>query len=304
MEHLHNEISQTRLRKLSSRAADRTFKNSATFASLAFRAIYSAALMTLIVLFGDVLPAQAQESSEIAKTAQNPIANVISVPLENDFNPQTGIKLRDSYVLEMKPVIPFRLSKNWTLITRTIIPIIQVPDLAPGVNATSGLGDVQESLFLSPAKAGPVIWGAGPVISFPTATQNILGTKKVSIGPTVVVLRSQGHWLFGSLVQNLWSVGGPSDRPDVKAMLMQPFVNYNLAHKWYLTSSPIITANWEVSPDKRWVVPVGGGVGKIVHFGQVPVNIYTQFFRNVDRPTGTTPWSVRFQMQFLFPKKK
>ena len=203
-------IALTGLRKLSRHEADRTFDYEAAFMSasafvrlLAFRAMYGVVLMTLIVLFGGVLPARAQESSETAKQAQNPIANLISVPLESDFNPQTGIHKDDSYVLEMKPVVPFRLSNDWTLITRTIIPVIQVPDLAPGVNGTSGLGDVQESLFLSPAKAGRVIWGAGPAISFPTATQSILGTKKLSIGPNVVVLRSQGHWLFGTLAKSV-----------------------------------------------------------------------------------------------------
>ena len=261
-------------------------------------------LAAMLALCSAVPPVWAQESSEIAKQAQNPIASLISVPIENDFNPQTGIKKEDSYLLEFKPVIPVRLSNDWTLITRTIIPVIQVPDLAPGVNGTSGVGDVQLSLFLSPAKAGPVIWGAGPVVSFPTASQEILGTKKVSAGPTVVVLRSQGHWLFGTLVQNLFSVAGPTARPDVNQMLLQPFVNYNLRHGWYLTSSPIITANWEVNPDQRWVVPVGGGFGKIVHFGKLPVNMYTQFFRNVERPDGTTHWSARFQAQLLFPKHK
>jgi len=230
-----------------------------------------------------VQPVSAQETSEVAKQAQNPIASLISVPIESDFNPQTGIKKQDSYVLEMKPVVPFTLSNNWNLITRTIIPVIQVPDLAPGVNGTTGVGDVQLSLFLSPSKAGAVVWGAGPVISFPTASQGILGTKKLSAGPTVVVLRSQGHWLFGTLVQNLFSVAGPSARLNVNQMLLQPFANYNLKHGWYLTSSPIITANWEVNPNQRWVVPVGGGVGKIVHVGKLPVNMYTQFFRNVER---------------------
>jgi hypothetical protein len=271
---------------------------------LAFRARHSLVFIAMTILCVCVPPSRAQESSEIAKQAQNPIASLVSVPLENDFNPHTGVDKEDSYVFEMKPVIPFRLSDNWALITRTIIPVIQVPDLAPGVSGTSGLGDIQESLFLSPAKAGPVIWGAGPVISFPTATQSILGTKKLSVGPTVVVLRIQGHWLFGSLVQNLFSVAGPSARKDVNQMLMQPFVNYNLPHKWYLTSSPIITANWEARSSERWVVPVGGGVGKIVHFGKLPVNVYTQFFRNVQRPDGTSSWSARFQMQFLFPKKR
>jgi hypothetical protein len=259
-------------------------------------------LMSLTIIAG-VQPTRAQESSNIAKQAQNPIANLISVPVENDFNPKTGIDKEDSYVMELKPVVPFRLSKDWTLITRTIVPVIQVPDLAPGINGTTGLGDVNLSLFLSPAKAGPIIWGAGPIVSFPTATEDILGTKKVSVGPTVVALRSQGHWLYGMLVNNLFSVAGPSARPDVNQMLAQPFVNYNLRHKWYLTSSPVITANWEKQRAERWLVPVGGGVGKIVHFDKMPVNIYTQFFRNAVYPDGTTHWSARFQMQFLFPKK-
>jgi len=272
------------------------------------RAVLWILSVAMSVLCRGVVPACAQESSaqgtsEIAKQAQNPIAKVISVPLENDFYPQTGIDKEDSYVLEMKPVVPLKLSNDWNLITRTIIPIVQVPDLSPTVNGTSGLGDIQLSLFLSPAKVGKVIWGAGPVISLPTASEDILGTKKVSIGPTVVVLSIQGHWLFGALVQNLFSVAGPSERPDVNQMLLQPFVNYNMRHGWYLVSSPIITSNWEVNSNNRWTVPVGGGVGRIVHFGKLPVNAYTQFFRNVERPDGTTSWSARFQMQFLFPKK-
>jgi hypothetical protein len=300
-------LSLTGLRKRSNQGlagSDRLAHESVRlWRSLAFSTIHCIVLV-IAMLSADLQLACAQESSDIAKQAQNPIASLISVPFENDFNPHTGTNKEDSYVFEMKPVVPFRLSNDWNLITRTIIPVIQVPDLAPGVSGTGGLGDVQESLFLSPTKAGPVIWGAGPVISFPTATESILGTKKLSLGPTVVVLRSQGHWLFGSLAQNLFSVAGPSGRPDVNQMLLQPFVNYNLPHKWYLTSSPIITANWEVRSSQRWVVPVGGGVGKIVRFGKQPVNVYTQFFRNVQRPDGTSSWSARFNMTFLFPKKR
>jgi hypothetical protein len=242
-----------------------------------------------------------QESE--AKQAQNPIARLISVPLENDFNPQTGPNKEDGYVLQMKPVVPLNLSRDWNLITRTIIPVIQTPDPVPGIQGAAGLGDISLSLFLSPAKAGPVIWGAGPIVSFPTASDDALGTKKLSVGPTVVVLRSQGHWLYGTLVYNVFSVAGPAARSDVSQMLMQPFVNYNLRRRWYLTTSPYVTANWEKRRNERWTVPLGGGVGKIVHLEKLPVNVYAQLFRNVETPDGTTDWSARLQVQFLFPKR-
>ena len=259
-------------------------------------------VVALIAFCQSVLPAWAQES-DIAKQAQNPIARLISVPFENDFNPQTGVNKEDSYVLQMKPVVPLNLSKEWNLITRTIVPVVQLPDPAMGVHGASGLGDMSLSLFLSPAKVGPIIWGAGPIVSFPTATDDILGAGKFSVGPTVVLLRSQGHWLYGSLVYNLFSVAGSSTRSDVDQMLMQPFVNYNLPHRWYLTSSPYVTANWVKSRNQRWTVPIGGGGGRIVHLGKLPVNIYAQLFRNVERPNGTSSWSARLQAQFLFPKK-
>jgi hypothetical protein len=269
------------------------------------RGIHSMLGISLIVLSAfsqGVVPAWSQQS-DIAKQAQNPIARLISVPLENDFNPQTGPNKEDSYVLQMKPVVPASLSKDWNLITRTIIPVIQTPDPALGVDGASGLGDISLSLFLSPAKVGRIIWGVGPIVSIPTASDDILGTGKLSVGPTVVLLRNQGHWLYGSLVYNVFSVAGPSGRSDVNQMLMQPFVNYNLRRKWYLTSSPYVTANWEKRRNERWTVPVGGGVGKIAHFGKLPVNIYAQLFRNVKSPEGTTDWSARVQVQFLFPKK-
>lgn len=248
---------------------------------------------------------EAAGSADILKQSQNPIANLVSVPFENDWYPQTGFHSEDEYVLEVKPVVPLSLSKDWLLIARPIIPVIQVPDLTPGIEGTTGLGDVELETFLSPKKVGPgrIIWGAGPVISFPTATESILGTKKLSIGPDLVVLRSQGHLMYGALAQNLWSVEGPSERPDVNQFLMQPFVFYNLPHKWYLVSSPIMTANWKVDTG-RWMVPVGGGGGRLVHFGRIPVNVSTQFFGNAMCPKGTSRWSARFQAQFLFPKKR
>ncbi len=140
-------------------------------------------------------------------------------------------------------------------------------------------------------------------MSFPTATHDILGTEKFSVGPTAVALSIQGHWLFGVLVNNLFSVAGESGPEDVNQMLVQPFLNYNLPGKWYLTSSPFITANWKAKSSHIWTLPLGGGVGKIVHFGKLPVNFYVQYFQNIIRPEGTGDWSVRLQFQFLFPEK-
>ncbi len=140
-------------------------------------------LMTLTIIAG-VQTTRAQETSNEAKQAQNPIARLISVPFENDFNPHTGISQNDEYILQVKPVVPIKLSNDWNLITRTVIPVIQTPDLTPSISGTSGVGDVSLSLFLSPSRAfHQIIWGAGPIVSFPTASENILGTKKVSVGP-------------------------------------------------------------------------------------------------------------------------
>jgi hypothetical protein len=276
----------------------------ASVGRISLQTICEITLMSLTIIAG-VQPAWAQESSNMAKQAQNPIARLISVPFENDFNPQTGSSKNDEYVLQVKPVVPLKLSNDWNLITRTVIPVIQVPDLTHNISGVSGIGDVNLSLFLSPSRAfHKIIWGAGPIVSFPTASQDILGTKKVSVGPTAVVLKIQGHWLFGTLVNNVFSVAGPSARADVNQMFMQPFVNYNFRHGWYLTSSPEVTADWEKQRAQRWVVPVGGGVGKIVKVGDLPMNIYTQFFSNVERPQGTTDWSARLQVQLLFPKKR
>lgn len=247
---------------------------------------------------------RAEGSPDLLKQSQNPIANLVSVPFQNDFYPLTGFHKEEAYDLEMKPVMPFSLSKDWLLIARPIIPIIQEPDLAPGVGGMTGLGDVELETFLSPTKAGPghITWGAGTAFSFPTATENILGTKKFSVGPDLVVLKSQGHWMYGALAQNLWSVEGPRERPDVNQFLIQPFLFYNLPHKWYLVSSPIMTANWKIDTG-RWTVPVGGGVGKIQHFGRMPVDISGQFFGDAEHPNGTSSWSARFQVKFLFPKR-
>jgi hypothetical protein len=244
----------------------------------------------------------AQDDAELAKKTQNPVADLISVPFQNNVNFGVGPNDDVQYILNIQPVIPFKLSEDWNLISRTIVPLIYQPELAPGVGEVFGLGDIQQSLFLSPAKPGKLIWGVGPILQFPTATDDSLGQGKWGAGPTAVALTVHGPWVLGALVNNVWSFAGDSDRPDVNQMLIQPFVNYNLPHAWYVTTAPIITANWEADSDDRWTVPLGAGLGKIVRIGKLPVNIQGSAYYNVVRPDNAAEWQLRIQVQLLFPR--
>lgn len=243
----------------------------------------------------------AQSTEALAKAAQNPVAKMISVPFQNNFNFGIGPNDVTQWVLNVQPVIPVSLSDDWNLITRTIIPIINQPSPAPGVSGAFGLGDINPSFFFSPANSGKLIWGVGPTLTFPTATDALLGSGKWSAGPAVVVLTMQGHWVIGALANQQWSYAGWGDK-DVNAMLIQPFINYNFSHGWYLTTSPIITADWDAGNDQRWTVPVGGGVGKIVKLGKLPLNVQLAAYYNVVTPDNGADWQLRFQVQLMFPK--
>jgi hypothetical protein len=147
-----------------------------------------------------------------------------------------------------------------------------------------------------------VIWGAGPAFVFPTATNDILGQGKFSLGPSFVALAQPGHWTLGFLVNNVWSLAGSGNRPDVNQMLLQYFINYNMKRGWYLSFSPIITANWKASDDNVWTVPFGGGIGRVMKLGFQPVSILAQFYGNAIHPPGASPFGLRVQIAFLFPK--
>jgi hypothetical protein len=242
------------------------------------------------------------QTEALAKAAQNPVADMISFPLQNNTAFGVGPYGRDQDVLNLEPVIPLHISKNWNLITRTILPIVWQPDASRSSQGGYGLGDLNPSLFLSPRNPGKSIWAVGPSIVLPTATAPELGQGKVSVGPSVVVLTTPGHWVIGALANNVWSVAGSGSRPPVNQFLLQYAVNYNMKHGWYVTSSPILTANWRASSGNIWTVPFGGGVGRIMQIGFQPVNISAQFFGNAAYPTGGSPWGMRVQLAFLFPK--
>jgi hypothetical protein len=241
---------------------------------------------------------------ELAKLAQNPIANLMSFPFQNNFNFGVGPNQVCQYVMNFQPVIPITLNEDWNLITRWILPTINQPSPAPGVRSAFGLGDFNPSFFFSPAKSSKITWGVGPTATFPTATDLLLGTGMYSVGPTAVALSIQGHWVFGALVNNQWSVAGWGSK-NQNNFLLQPFINYNLPNGWYLTSSPILTANWNASHDDMWTVPVGGGLGKIVKLGgKLPLNVQLGAYYNAVTPkNGGADWQLRFQVQVLLPKE-
>lgn len=241
------------------------------------------------------------DDDALAKEAQNPVANLISLPLQNNTNFDIGPHDRTQNVLNIQPVIPFELA-GWNLITRTIAPVIYQPDVWSSSGGTWGLGDINATLFLSPQTESDFIWGAGPVFSFPTASDDVLGSGKWGIGPSGIVVYTPGKWVLGVLANNVWGSEGDADRENMNKGLLQYFVNYNLPDHWYLTSAPIITADWNREPDDRWIVPFGGGIGKLIRIGKQPINMTLQAYYNAVHPDAGPRWSMRLQVQFLFPK--
>jgi hypothetical protein len=262
---------------------------------------YYKLLMATVLIALLTTHAYADETADLAKKAQNPIANLISLPLQNNINTGIGPDDETQNILNIQPVWPVSLNDNWNVITRTIVPIISQPDILTGDGRVNGLGDINFTAFFSPADASALTWGVGPVFVLPTATDDALGTDKWSAGASAVFLAMPGNWVVGSLFSNVWSIGGSGDN-DVNLFTWQYFINYNLPNGWYLTSAPIITANWEADSDNRWTVPFGGGVGKIFRIGKQPINAQISAYNNVETPAYGADWQFRIQFQFLFPK--
>jgi hypothetical protein len=247
-------------------------------------------------------PSEESATEQLQNAVQNPVASLISVPLQNNANFSYGSFNRTQNVLNLEPVIPLKLTENWNLIARIIQPIVWQPYPNQNTGGEYGLGDMNPTFFLSPAKPGKLIWGVGPAFVIPTATSTILGQGKLSMGPSVVLLAQPPHWTIGALINNVWSVAGAEHRPPVNQMLLQYFINYNLKKGWYLQMAPILTANWRASSGNVWTVPVGGGVGKIMKLGFQPINWQLEFYGNAVYPAGGSSWTFRGQLAFLFPK--
>jgi len=247
---------------------------------------------------------------DLRAAVQNPVGAMISLPLKLtvDFEAPNG----SAYFLNVNPVIPVTIGE-WNLINRALIPALvsvdgfiegtpEIPQGKPANDRKTGIGDINYSVFLSPAKPKGAIWGVGPSITLPTASEAQLGSEKWSAGPTGVVLLQPKWGTYGALVRQLWSFSGEDDRSDVNQILIEPFINYNLEGGWYLITDMIITANWDADSSQRWTVPLGGGIGKLFKIGNQPINSRIEAYYNVEKPDGAPDWQASFQFQFLFPK--
>ena len=242
-------------------------------------------------------------TEELARAAQNPVASMISLPFQNNSNFNFGPQEKTQNVMNIQPVLPFELNDEWNLITRTILPVVSQPGFSPGQDRENGIGDTLFTAFLSPKDSGEWIWGAGPVLLLPTSSDDRLGAGEWGAGPSAVFLTMQGPWVIGSLFSNVWSFSHDDNDDKVNAFTWQYFINYNLDGGWYLTTAPIITANWEADSDNKWTIPLGGGVGRVFRVGKQNINTSVQAYYNVETPDDFgADWQLRMQLQFLFPK--
>jgi len=238
----------------------------------------------------------AQTADQLAQEAANPIADLVSLPIQNNTDFGLGSFDRARNVLNFQPVVPLAEGK---FITRTIFPFVRIPDTsAESGTLTSGLGDVSLTAFYVPGQ-GAVMWGVGPIAEVPTGGSS-RGSEKWSVGPAAVVLRQQGQWTLGLLANNVFSIAGDEARADVNRGLLQYFIVRQLGNGWYVNSAPIITVNWEASQD-GWLVPFGGGAGKVFFFGKLPINAQVGAYANVVKPDFGPDWQFRVQLQTLFP---
>jgi hypothetical protein len=244
------------------------------------------------------------EAEEAVKAELNPITRRYTLPLENSLDLDIGPYERVQYTLKLQPVTPIRISEDWAMIIRTILPIRAEPDEKAPTGGTFGLQDALVTFFLSQRRApDDLSWGIGPALMLPTATAMSLGTGKWSLGPSAAVLFEPPPWTVGFLVNNVWSVAGSGSRGPVNQFQFQYFLAYRLGHGWYLSSSPTFTANWEKSSQDQWTVPLGGGVGKSIKIGGPHLNVKVEGYYNVVRPQepSAPPWQLRVNLTFVFP---
>jgi hypothetical protein len=240
------------------------------------------------------------DAAELAKKLSNPIASLVSVPFQLNLDRGLGPADADRWLLNIQPVFPFDLTEDWNLISRTIVPFIDLESPVEGGNDVSGIGDLVQSFFFSPKAptSNGWIWGAGPVVLLPTGKDEFTADQW-GVGPTAVALKQQNGWTYGGLMNHIWGIDSPNDREDVNATFLQPFVAFTTPDAWTYSINSESTYDWNT---EEWTVPVNFTVSKLTNFGKQPVSLQVGYRHYLDKPSGGPVWGLRFTVTFLFPK--
>lgn len=269
------------------------------------RVISSVAAISLLLSTHIALAQEAVGAAEeLAKELQNPVASLISVPFQSNYDGEIGpARGGRRFTVNIQPVIPFSLSPEWNIISRTILPVVTQTNIAPGLGTQTGLSDTVQSLFLSPAKLGPagIIWGIGPVLLLPTGTNDLLSLRQWGAGPTAVVLKQMGGWTFGMLANHIWSYADAKfGAQDVSATFLQPFISYTTPDAWTFTVNTETTHDWRAN---AWIVPINTIISKLIKVGNQPISINAGLRYYAASPSsGPHGFGGRLVLVFLFPK--